>query len=105
MSKDIFKTNPNLKEAYKTSDENYFYSKNAAQNHAKTLENKTIQELVNPSEKVVLVNADPAKLSPKKQAQKDYTDKFDEVPSEEFTTKQLLEAIEKGAKLGTEIQS
>ena len=107
MSKEIFKNNPNLQEAFVTSDGNPFYSKNAAENHAKTLEDKTVKHLENPSKKVVVIDEDTeiVKLTPKKQAQADYTAKFEEVPAEEFTKNQLLEAIEKGEKLVAELKN
>ena len=195
MSKDIFKNNPNLKEVFITSDETAFYERNPAENHAKTLEDKTVTRLVNPSRKVsevdidapenatlgliqtgedkdgnpdlkqivakiiegenaelavVPVNYAPAdktgnvivvddvdtdeeninperikdsvkwieeplipakdsngevKLTPKQQLQADYMQKFGETPAEQFTKNQLLEAIEKGEKLVTEIKA
>lgn len=49
----VFQENPNLKEFYKTSDGTPFYSHNAAQNHAKTLEDKSIEKVERPAGKVV----------------------------------------------------
>jgi len=150
MSKDIFKNNPNLKEVFITSDETAFYERNPAENHAKTLEDKTVTRLVNPSRKVSEVDIDApenatlgliqtgedkdgnpdlkqivakiiegenaelavvpvkngeVKLTLKQQAQADYTNKFGEMPADEFTKNQLLEAVEKGEKLVTEIKA
>ncbi|WP_395974265.1 hypothetical protein [Chryseobacterium cucumeris] len=189
MSKDIFKRNPNIPEAFITSDNEEFYTKNAAENHAKTLKDKTIKHLTNPSEKVAIVeesnqifvqtgenqdgspkveaktaeitvnnlppkiealvnvlsknnlttvaakvteilekgaaagtdtgnqnsaaagdNTDKTpktevKLTAKQQAQADYTTKFGEVPADEFTKNELLEAIEKGEKLVADIKN
>lgn len=45
------------------------------------------------------------KLTPKQQTQADYKEKFGEVPAEEFTINELLEAIEKGEKLVAEIKN
>ena len=108
MSKDIFKRNPNLKEVFITSDENPFYSKNAAENHARNLGDKTIQHVINPSEKLVVVEGDnkpdstpvkELKLTPKQQAAKEYEEKFGEKPYEDATKAMILEAIEKTEKL------
>lgn len=38
----VFKSNPSLKEYFKTSDGKPFYSESAARNHAKALEDKTV---------------------------------------------------------------
>lgn len=54
MSKEIFEENPSLDTVYQTSDENYFYSQNAAENHAKTLKDKTVKKHTNPSKKVAV---------------------------------------------------
>jgi hypothetical protein len=187
MSKDIFKRNPNIPEAFITSDNEEFYTKNAAENYAKTLKDKTIKHLTNPSEKVAIVeensqafvqtgenqdgspkveaktaeitvdtltpsaenlaaeiaktnpdevkakveevlqkgaeagtdtgNQNPTgdntgdapktevKLTPKQQAQADYTTKFGEIPADEFTKNELLEAIEKGEKLVAQLKN
>lgn len=46
-SKDkIFKANPHLDMYYKTSDSTAFFTLNAAQNHARTLENKTVKKVI-----------------------------------------------------------
>ena len=195
MSKDIFKKNPDLPEVFITSDDNPFYTQNAAEIHAKTLQDKTIKHLKKPSQKVSVVeddapvviteenelnhtaefsetevkemtveaaisfaletdpekakelfeaalrsdesrpnvivvddvdgedknepkqDSDPAvtekvtetvakvKLTPKQQAQKDYSTKFGVVPADEFTTKQLLAAIESGEALVAELNN
>lgn len=34
-----------MQKYFKTSDDNVFYTKNAAENHAKTLANKTVEEI------------------------------------------------------------
>lgn len=43
----IFKSNPNLKEYFRTSDGIAFFTDNAARNHARSLENKTITTVKN----------------------------------------------------------
>lgn len=45
---EIFKHHPNLKEAYKTSDGQHFYQEDRAKLHAKSLEDKKIEHLINP---------------------------------------------------------
>lgn len=45
MSHDIFKRNPNLEVVYQTSDQQCFYHESDARNHAKTLENKSVETL------------------------------------------------------------
>lgn len=40
-----FKTHPNLKEAHQTSDGQFFFTANAAANHARTLENKAVKHV------------------------------------------------------------
>ena len=50
MSQDIFTQNPNLQEVFKTSDGEYFYNENSAKNHAKTLEDKSVEHLEKPKE-------------------------------------------------------
>ncbi|OBW40810.1 hypothetical protein AB670_02761 [Chryseobacterium sp. MOF25P] len=104
----IFKDNPKVDIYYKTSDDTPFFSKNAAQNHAKTLEQKNLETIVRGSVKnsegekgaeVAKALNDEPKLTPKQQLQADYEKKFGEVPAEEFTKAELSEAIEKGEKL------
>lgn len=51
MSKDIFSNNPTLDLYYKTSDGNAFFTKNAAHNHAKTLEDKSVKKVTKTSVK------------------------------------------------------
>lgn len=46
----IFETNPNLKKAYITSDGTPFYQETDAKNHAKTLEDKTVEPVFNEKE-------------------------------------------------------
>jgi hypothetical protein len=43
----IFKSNPNLKEYFRTADGIAFFTDNAARNHARSLENKTITTVKN----------------------------------------------------------
>ena len=45
---DIFYQNPNLKMVYVTSDEQAFYHEHDAKNHAKTLDDKSVEPLYNP---------------------------------------------------------
>lgn len=44
----VFETNPNLKECWKTTDGQHFYTKNAAQNHAATLTDKSVEHMTRP---------------------------------------------------------
>jgi len=44
---EIFKTNPNLKEVHMTSDGQAFYNDNDAKMHAKTLEKKEVELVLN----------------------------------------------------------
>ena len=46
----VFIENPSLKECFKTSDGQYFYNQNDAKNHAKTLEDKSVEHLTRASE-------------------------------------------------------
>lgn len=45
---EIFETNPNLKEVHITSDGQAFYNDNDAKMHAKTLEDKKVELVLNP---------------------------------------------------------
>lgn len=45
---EIFKTNPNLKEVHMTSDGQAFYNDNDAKMHAKSLEDKKVELVLNP---------------------------------------------------------
>lgn len=163
MSKEIFKNNPELKEAFITVDGTPFYSRNAAENHARTLKSREITRITNPSisqvdaldmddpqnvgigllqtgtdengnpelKQVVAqldengsvdlavqsvndadttqtgnVAPDPVvaeKLTPKQILQKDYFDKFGEVPADNFTKAELMQAFTSGEKLVAEI--
>lgn len=176
MSKEVFKQNPDLKEVFITSDNTPFFTRNLAENHAKTLADRNIKRVVNPSlsevptvdmddannaplgliqtgetEKgdpdlkqivaqvqtdgavdltVVAVNdadvtntgnvIEPAKveapaiepekveatkLTAKQQLQKDYQDKFKEIPAEHFTKAELLKAFNTGEKLEAVIEN
>lgn len=51
----IFEENPNLDEVYQTADENLFFTRNAAENHAKTLKAKNVKRIVRPDAKNVAV--------------------------------------------------
>ena len=46
----IFESNPNLKKAFITSDGTPFYQENDAKNHAKTLEDKSVEPVYNEKE-------------------------------------------------------
>jgi len=48
MKHEIFKTNPNLKEVHMTSDGECFYNDNDAKMHAKSLEEKKVEIVLNP---------------------------------------------------------
>jgi hypothetical protein len=54
----IFETNPNLKEVHMTSDGEAFYNDNDAKMHAKSLEDKTVELVVNPSQLEVITDED-----------------------------------------------
>ena len=47
--KDFWNEHPNLELVYLTSDGEKFYQENDAKNHAKTLENKSVETVYNPS--------------------------------------------------------
>ena len=49
MSNKIFKQHPELKEAFVTVDGEAFYTRNMAENHARTLTSKEIKRVTNPS--------------------------------------------------------
>lgn len=53
--KNFFKNNPEANEVYTTADGNMFFTRNAAENHAKTLEDRTVTREVNPRSKDVAV--------------------------------------------------
>lgn len=44
---EIFKQNPNLEKYYGTSDGEAFYNENDAKNHAKNLDDKTVESVFN----------------------------------------------------------
>lgn len=48
MKTKIFESNPNLKEVHMTSDGQCFYNDNDAKMHAKTLEDKAVELVMNP---------------------------------------------------------
>lgn len=54
----IFKTNPNLKEFFKTSDGEAFYQESNAHNHAKSLEDKTVETIKREVVKVIQIEKD-----------------------------------------------
>lgn len=58
---EIFKSNPGLKKVYVTSDGTPFYQETDAKNHAKTLEDKTVEPLYNELELTVV---DEEELTP-----------------------------------------
>jgi len=47
---EIFETNPNLKQVHVTSDGQSFYNDNDAKLHAKSLDNKSVELVVNPDQ-------------------------------------------------------
>lgn len=51
---EIFKSNPQLKKVYVTSDGTPFYQETDAKNHAKTLDDKTVEPLYNELELTVV---------------------------------------------------
>lgn len=55
MKHEIFEINPNLKEVHVTSDGECFYNDNDAKMHAKSLENKSIELVLNPDHINVVV--------------------------------------------------
>lgn len=97
----IFKDNPKVDIYYKTSDETPFFSKNAAQNHAKTLEQKNIDTIVRGSvknsEQDLKVVVDTSKLDIKNIVNKVITDKGLLTNSDEVKNK-VQELVEKGAE-------
>lgn len=44
----IFESNPNLEKCFSTSDGEHFYNENDAKNHAKSLEDKSVEPMYNP---------------------------------------------------------
>lgn len=44
----IFENHPNLEKCFSTSDGEHFYNENDAKNHAKSLEDKTVEPVYNP---------------------------------------------------------
>lgn len=76
---EIFETNPKLPEVHMTSDGEYFYNNNDAKMHAKTLEDKSVELIVNPDLIEVVAEVDFEGEAPKV----DETPKEDEAPKEE----------------------
>lgn len=98
----IFKDNPKVDIYYKTSDGTPFFSKNAAQNHAKTLEQKNIETITrgsvkNSEENSLKVVVDTSKLDIKNIVNKVITDKGLLTNSDEVKNK-VQEVVEKGAE-------
>ncbi|WP_445720229.1 hypothetical protein [Flavobacterium sp.] len=62
MKTEIFKSNPNLKEVHMTSDGQCFYSDNDAKMHAKTLEDKAVELVMNPTFLIDIEVVDEEKL-------------------------------------------
>lgn len=98
----IFKDNPKVDIYYKTSDETPFFSKNAAQNHAKTLEQKNIETIVrgsvkNSEEDSLKLVVDTSTLDIKSIVNDVLTDKGLLTNSDEVKTK-VLEVLEKATE-------
>ena len=49
MKNEVFEANPLLKQVYTTSDGENFYQENDAKNHAKSLEDKAVETIYNPT--------------------------------------------------------
>lgn len=62
MKTEIFKSNPNLKEVHMTSDGQCFYNDNDAKMHAKTLEDKAVELVMNPTFLIDIEVVDEKKL-------------------------------------------
>ena len=62
MKTKIFESNPNLKEVHMTSDGQCFYNDNDAKMHAKTLEDKSVELVMNPTFLVDIEVVDEEKL-------------------------------------------
>ena len=62
MKTEIFKSNPNLKEVHMTSDGQCFYNDNDAKMHAKTLEDKAVELVMNPTFLIDVEVVDEEKL-------------------------------------------
>lgn len=102
---EIFETNPNLKEVHITSDGQAFYNDNDAKMHAKTLEDKKVELVLNPKfltdieviDDEDLSGSDEPKLEDKTKAELvEYAkENFDlELDVKKNTHAQLLVAIE-----------
>lgn len=102
---EIFETNPNLKEVHITSDGQAFYNDNDAKMHAKTLEDKKVELVLNPTflsdieviDEEDLSGSDEPKLEDKTKAELvEYAkENFDlELDVKKNTRAQLLVAIE-----------
>jgi len=85
MKDPIFKANPRLKEYFKTSDGNAFFTEHDAKNYATSLKNKKVEKVERPFEKVKATPAVPpvkfekkekgTKKKKKTPAKKDKSDK------------------------------
>lgn len=62
MKTKIFESNPNLKEVHMTSDGQCFYNDNDAKMHAKTLEDKAVELVMNPTFLIDIEVVDEEKL-------------------------------------------
>lgn len=98
----IFKDNPKVDIYYKTSDETPFFSKNAAQNHAKTLDQKNIETIVrgsakNSVEENLKLVVDTSTIDIKSIVNDVLTDKGLLTNSDEIKNK-VQEVVEKGAE-------
>jgi hypothetical protein len=80
---EIFNTNPKLEKCFKTSDGEHFYNESDAKNHAKSLEDKHVEKLVNPE--FISQQAD--------QNQDESLLDGDEIPSEMDKNNAMAEAI------------
>ncbi|MBP7174011.1 MAG: hypothetical protein KBA33_08115 [Cloacibacterium sp.] len=102
----IFEQNQSLDVCYKTSDEKYFFTHNDAFNHAKSLKDKKVKKLERPQVPEDLENdkdLEKTNVKPIKRADavKSYLEQFGEEPSVDFTTVEIVEAMERNVKLET----
>lgn len=98
----IFKDNPKVDIYYKTSDETPFFSKNASQNHAQTLEHKNIETITrgsvkNSKEDRLELVVDTSTIDIKSIGNDVLNDKGLLTNSDEAKTK-VQEVVEKGAE-------
>ncbi len=103
----IFEQNQSLDVCYKTSDGKYFFTHNDAFNHAKSLKDKKVQKLERPQVSEDAEDEDAEEKTEKKSVKradvvKSYVEQFGEEPSMDFTTGEILQAIEGNKKLENE---